>query len=201
MAKITSIVAQKKRGRVNIFVDGAYSFSVFENSIIDFNLFKGKEISTEEIKKITSHDSQSKALATAFRLLSFRPRSEKEIRNRLNLKYRSKITEYVIKKLKKDKYLSDESFVDFWIENRVRSRGVSLLKSELIKKGIAREIINEKILQIDEEDAYNNALKLIRLKTKYIKLEKREGIKKISAYLTRRGFSYDIIKRVLREIY
>lgn len=44
MPKITAITTQKRRGRYNIFIDGHYAFPVSEQSLIQFRLSKGQEL-------------------------------------------------------------------------------------------------------------------------------------------------------------
>lgn len=201
MGKITSITSQKRKGRVNINIDSEYAFAVFESALVDFDLHKGKELLTNEIKKIKDNDDMSKCLEGAYRHLSYRPRSEKEIRDKLNKKYSRELTGKVIEKLKKQKYIDDEEFTISWIENRKYSRGPRALQNELIKKGISKETITIALENQNSDEIYNNAITLIRSKSKYKNLTKNDAYKKVAPYLQRRGYNYDIIKQIINELY
>lgn len=201
MPKISSIVAQKNKKRVNVYVDGFYAFSVFKESLIGLNLFQEKEISKKEIEEIKNIDIENKSMSKAYNLLSYRPRSKEEIRKKLSLKFSDKIVKNTLKELEEKKYLNDEAFVDFWFENRAKSRGVALLRYELFKKGVAAEIIEQKISTHKPEKDLENAIALIKSKGKFKKLEQKEARQKIGSYLARRGYSYDIIKKALRRMY
>lgn len=201
MAKITGIVAQKRKGRVNVFIDGSFGFSVSEPALVDLNLYKGRELSSREMVEIRTDDDVSKCLDKAYRLLSFRPRSEKEMAKRLSEKFEPKTTETALKKLKKKGYVNDEEFVRFWIENRKKDRGPRALRSELIQKKVSREIIEEALRRLEPELFFESAKRLAESKSKAGSLSKREAYKKIAPYLDRRGYSWEVIKKVINELY
>jgi regulatory protein len=201
MAKITKIQAQRKKGRVNIFLDDSFSLAVYDAALVDFNLYKGKELTDTEITTLKNQDDEAKCLAKAYHLLSFRPRSEAELKKRLAEKYSEELAIKVIKKLKKNSYIDDAAFVDFWIENRSGSRGPKLLTDELIKKGVNKNLILEKLGQDNEEIIYQNALNLVESKSRFKKIDKKDAYNKIGPYLARRGYSYEIIKKVIKNLH
>ncbi|MBW6431961.1 RecX family transcriptional regulator [Patescibacteria group bacterium] len=201
MAKITKIQAQKKKGRVNIFLDDSFCLAVYDTALIDFNLYKGKELTDQEITTLKNQDDEAKCLAKAYHLLSFRPRSETELQKRLTEKYPAEMAIKVIKQLKGKGYIDDAAFVDFWIENRAGSRGPKLLTDELIKKGVERSLVLEKLSQINDESVYLNALNLVEGKSRFKNITKKDAYNKIGPYLARRGYSYEIIKKVIKKIY
>lgn len=112
-----------------------------------------------------------------------------------------KITiDLTIDRLLEQKFLNDIEFAKSWIESRQKYKGKSkfILKRELQKKGIEEEII-EKLLN-ESEDDFKVAKDLFeRKKGRYEHLPKMGFKAKISQYLGRRGFSWDIIKEVLKE--
>lgn len=147
-----------------------------------------------------------KCLNSALRFLSFRPRSEKEVRDRL-LKKRvsSKTIEQVIIYLKEKDFLSDSKFVRWWIEQRLefKPKGMRAIKMELRQKGIPSELIEEMLnnLQISNESELEKAKKLAEKKLQQLRLSEREEIvKKIGPFLMRRGFDYQTCKQVIDEI-
>lgn len=200
MAKITKISAQKRGDRVNIYLDDAFGFGITQNALVENGLFIGKELTVKEIEFLESSDQISKCLDKAYRFLSYRPRSEKEMRDKLSERFDKTTVNKAVTKLKKLKYINDRNFTDFWIENRSNSRGPALLQSELISKGIDREIIREAISKIDRQDVTARALALVVSKRKYHNLDRRELYQKVAPYLARRGFDYDIIRSVIGKL-
>ncbi len=149
-----------------------------------------------------------KYLNKAFHFLSYRPRSEKEIRDKLSMKKApQEIIERVIISLKEHKFLDDGKYAKWFIENRLRfnPKGQRLLKMELKQKGVDPEIIEEAIGNLskdDESEVPNNDLesakKLVEKKiARYKGIEKQIIYQKLGAFLARRGFSWDIIKKAI----
>lgn len=201
MAKITAIKIQEKRpNRINLFVDGVFAVGVSEKLLVDFDLYVGKELTEKEIEKIKEAESISKCLDKAYRLLSFRPRSEAELTVKLSEKFQLETVQGAFLILKKYNYINDEDFCRFWIENRGNTRGKKALYYELIKKGVAKEVIEEQLSKIEAQTELDSALALVKSKKKYLGLSQEEAYKKIGGYLSRRGFSYEIIKKVIKEI-
>lgn len=150
-------------------------------------------------------DEFDKFYNKTLKFLSYRPRSEKEIRDYLNRKKaESSITEKIIKSLKEFNFLNDEEFARWWIEQRTafKPRSLRVIKMELKQKGISDEIINN-VIQNSELRIQNDlkmAKEIVQKKIyKYKGLTRQEVFKKLGAFLARRGFSYDIIKQSIDE--
>jgi regulatory protein len=141
----------------------------------------------------------------ALRFLSFRPRSEKETRDRLFQKKAPKeVIDKIILKLKTQKFIDDEKFTKWWIDQRLsfKPRSITLIKRELLQKGVGKEIIDAQIsnFQFPISNELENAKKLINKKiVRYKNLSKREVYQKLGSYLARRGFNWDTIKQSIDE--
>ncbi len=147
-----------------------------------------------------------KYLESSLRFLAYRPRSEKEVRDNLTKK---KAPSDVIKKiiiwLKEQKFLNDEEFVRWWIEQRsqFRQRGIRIIKLELKQKGIRQELIDI-VVQGAEYKApsdLESAKKIVEKKiAKYRGLDRREIYQKLGAHLARRGFDWETIKKSIDDV-
>ncbi len=154
---------------------------------------------------LDSSDLFEKYLNKAFHFLSFRPRSEKEVRDSLlKKKAPPEIIERVIASLKEHKFLNDEDFARWFIDNRLRfnPKGLRVIKMELKQKGIDREIIDTAVDNLSKDvggDAPNSDLesakRLVEKKMpRYKGMERQVIYQKLGAFLARRGFNWDIIK-------
>ena len=150
-------------------------------------------------------DIFEKYYALSLRYLSYRPRSEKEIRDYLMRKKSSpEIIEHVISKLNDHKFLDDGEFARMWIESRNRSkpRSQRLLRLELKRKGIADEILESGIRnqELRGETDLELAKKIVSKKiSKLRNMDKQDIYKKLGGMLARRGFSWDTIKQAVDE--
>lgn len=217
MPQITSITEQKanlkrrqkeKDRRFNIFLDGKYSFSVGEENLLKFKVMEYKILTQDEINSIKGEENQSKLLDRAVNFLSYRPRSEKEVKDYLiktiskaeKLKWNeareSSLPDIVIEKLRKYGYINDVEFAKWWIESRTKAKpkGRKLIELELKGKGVDSNLI-VKLLPNKSKTDINLALKVLeKKKTKLSKLQPREVQKKVFNYLAYRGFDIDTIK-------
>lgn len=155
-------------------------------------------------------DDFEKYLSKALHFLSFRARSEKEVRdNLLKKKAPPEIIERVIISLKDHKFLNDEDFARQFIEQRLRFKPKSLriIKMELKQKGVEQEIIEQAFANLQknsEEDISQNDLesakKLVEKKIdKYRDLPKQVVYQKLGSFLARRGFDWDTIKKSIDD--
>jgi len=169
--------------------------------------------------QINKEDEFQKIFHRVLRFLSFRARSKKEILDYLNKKkVGEKRKKQVLEKLKKINLLDDKEFVLWWVEQRINFRpsGRRLLEQELRKKGVEREIIEETLEEIFKKEGKSReaiasrvyssfevelALRAAKKKfNRYKKLSPLEFRQKMAAFLSRRGFSWEVIKEVVDEI-
>lgn len=141
----------------------------------------------------------------ALRFLSYRPRSEKEVQEKLKLKkVEPHIVEKIILKLKEKKFINDEEFAKGWIESRLRfkPRSLRLIKIELKQKGIGQDLIDKLIndLKITINDL-DNAKKLVQKRVERLRgLSKEKIYQKLGRFLASKGFNWDTIKKSIDEI-
>ena len=202
MKTITAIEAQKRgRERVSIFLDGKFAFSVGRSVVEECDLHPGQLLSDSQVDELAAADLVGKCLNAALRLLSYRPRSEAEIRTRLSRRFNGETIEGVILRLRERQIIDDVAFATFWREERdsFSPRGRRLLKVELRNKGIDLEVIDEVLDGIDdEESAYRAAQKRGRTLAK----EDYETFRrKLGAFLRRRGFSYGVVNRTTERLW
>jgi regulatory protein len=201
MGKITAITRQKRnKERVNIFIDGTYAFSLAE--ITAAWLKTGQELTPEDIARLDAEDAVEKAKQSAYRYLSYRPRSTAEVRqNLLKKEYDEPVVEQVLARLNELNLLNDRDFARFWIEQRetFKPRSQRALRQELYQKGISREIIDEAISGVDETAAARKAAQ--KKAQNWNHLPRETFFSKMNGFLQRRGFNYAITKTVTEELW
>lgn len=151
-------------------------------------------------------DEFEKFYNKALKFLSFRPRSEHEVvKNLLKKKAPEDLIKKIISKLKEYKFLEDEEFTKWWIEQRAKfkPRALRLVKMELKQKGISNELIEQTIesLKLTTSSDLESAKKLIeKKKEKWKNLTREKKFQKVARHLSSKGFSYDIIKDVFKDL-
>lgn len=206
MSKVTNLQQQKRnKDRISIFIDNEFAMGVHKDLIIDHNIYVGKEMEEDFLEEVVKDDEQKKANAYALNLLSYRMRTERELYKRMRDKeYEEDLIVNAIAELKKLGYIDDRTFTEYYVEDKhnLNKLGKNKIKQELYYKGVEKEVIDEIIEEkTDDENEYNNALEVAQKRINSYKNEDKNKVyRKLGAFLTRRGFEYDIVKRVLKEV-
>ncbi|MFC2068265.1 regulatory protein RecX [Chloroflexota bacterium] len=203
MGKITAICKRKGRQRqVNIFLDGKSTFSLEQETAFKERLCVGQELSAHQIQALASSDYYCRCLNAAVHYLSYRPRSESEIKDRLRQRgFNRDSIELVMVKLKEQRLVDDLAFAQFWKDNResFSPRSQRLTQLELKQKGVAEDIIGQITKTIDDD---KNAYQTASAKTRNIHLTNYHSFRRqLGEYLNRRGFSYSVINHTLDRIW
>ncbi len=196
---ITALTVQKHNpDRVSVFLDGEFAFGVTLD--VAARLRKGQQLSDAEIAELRANDEVDKAYQAALHYLASRPRSRAEVERRLREKgHADDAIAAALTRLEARSYVDDAAFAAFWVENRsqFRPRSAAAVAHELHQKGIEGETVRAAVTAIDEESAAWSAVepRLERWRT----LTKAEFEQKIMAHLARRGFGFEVARKVARR--
>ncbi len=202
MPIITRLVQGKKNpNRVNLYLDNQFALALSIDKVGERDLKKGLELTEAQIDDLKDTDETDYIYAKLLNFLSYRPRTIKEVRDRL-YKYDVRDAtkqDVLVNKLKSQGYLDDSSFASWFIASRNthRPRSTRLLKSELKSKGVSEEIIQAVLTQITPESET-----IHRLLTKKLGLGRtlaQPERQKLLAYLSRQGFAWDKIAEVVKS--
>jgi regulatory protein len=203
MGKITRLVKGKSREkRVRVFLDGRYACTLLAEVVLKEGFRVGQELPAGQLEALTGKDRYQRCLNAAIRYLGYRPRSEAEIKQRLQRHgYDSTCTEKVLVQLKAQGLVDDTAFARFWKDNREsfspRSRRLTGL--ELRRKGLCNDIIEQVTGEINEsESAYRAALSKAR---RLSPADYADFRRHLGSYLGRRGFGYDVINETVKRIW
>lgn len=200
---ITAITAQKRNTqRLNISLDGEYAFSL--DRLTATWLKVGRKLSPEEIVSLQEKDEQEVAFNRALRYLSYRARSEAEMRKYLSDKgFSDHVSQTVIDRLKDERLINDPRFAQDWIDNRVsfRPRSQTQLRFELRNKGLSEDLIEDALQEADLDDIELACVAGKKLVGRYARLGWLDFRQKLGAALARRGFSYETVRSVTRQLW
>ena len=213
--KITDISLQARdNNRVNVSIDGVYSFSLDIAQVTDLNLKVGRELSDGELEELQEESQFGKLYMRALEYCLRRPHSVKEVRDYLWRKtqptlrkkqmgidnpvvYSERVASRVLSKLQQKAYVNDEAFARWWVENRQLSKGVSQRKltAELRSKGVHADIIAQTLEKTDRTDE-QELRKVIAKKHRRYAGDRQKFVQ----YLVRQGFSYDDVVSALNDV-
>ena len=149
-------------------------------------------------------DNFDKFYKKALNFLSFRPRSEKELRDYLIKKKADDLSIHkIIESLKENKFLNDKEFARWLIEQRTlfRPKAQRIIKMELKQKGIDADLIEDAFKDIVNSDLEKALALGLKRMERYAKEKDRKKIyEKLGRFLASRGFDWDTIKEVIDRI-
>lgn len=205
---ITALVAQAgDQRRVNVFVDDAFAIGVSVATLQREELYKGKVLSDEDWERLERAESDSKAWEAALRLLEVRPRAERELRDRLRRKqFDDARIDAVIARLRDLDLLDDRQFARMWVANRgtIKPKGSRALRSELIGKGVDRQVAADVVGAALTPEAELAACEQVarQAQGRYTSVADWPSFqRKLGGLLQRRGFGWEIAGPILRRLW
>jgi regulatory protein len=200
LAIITKIDRASRTGRIRIFLDGRYAFSLEAEAAL--GLREGQELGGETARGLVDKNEELRALAACYRSLAQRPHSEQELRQQLSRKHFALgAINNVIADLKARRLLDDAEFARFWCENRetFRPRSRQLTGLELRQKGVPAEVAAEATAGMDDaESAFRAGAKKAKL---LARADYETFLRRMGDFLRRRGYGYETVKATVDRLW
>lgn len=201
--RITKIEPQRNRNRVNIYIDNRFAIGLDDEIRYKYGLEIDMEIDDDFVKEILLAEEKNKAINYALRSLSYRARFEKEIYDALKRKgFDDNIIEDTIYYCKEKEYLNDRDFAESFVRDKINfsKLGPERIRYELRLKGISEDIIN-RVLRVSRDEQFETALELGKKRIRLYKDDTKDAkYRKLSGFLQRKGYSYEIVSKVLKEL-
>lgn len=215
---VSKIISTKKPGSFNIYLNNVYAFTLGSYTLSKFGISKNSLLTANSTCEILECEITERLKSKLLLFLSARPRSEKEILQKISLILKSKFSVFpifseissqkifelgsreAINFLKKYSYIDDVSFAKYLMEQRKnQGKGPIYIKQDLYRKGISKEIIQavlaDKSFDQPFEKSYKKALEKYK---KESDIQKRK--QKIIRYLLLRGFSFEKIQNYISSL-
>lgn len=187
---------------------------VFEDEtklLLNYNIFEKYKVSVDmdfsetEIQEMKYFSDIERAKSRAINYISGKLKTKYEVRLKLKEKdFTEDIIDEVIDILEKEEYLNDRLYCEVFIEDKkqLNGYGKNKIKSLLIQKGVSKSVFEDFLDEFEYEEEFDNALKMGIKKLNLLSNEEDifKKKQKLINYLAYRGFSFDVINDVIREI-
>lgn len=204
MGLITAIEVQKNDpDRRSIYIDGVFSVGVSSEVVLSLGLYVGLEVGEIELEAVAHREDRRKAINSAINLLGYRERTIGEIKQRLKSKgYPDDLIGEVIEELTRLELVDDEKFSKDWVESRgkFKPKSRTALVAELRNKGVDKELAERAVEDIDDDGEFEMAKSVAEAAVGKTSREGEALARYVSGVLARRGFNWEIIRRILDEI-
>lgn len=200
----------REPNRVNIFLDGHFAFSLDINQVVEAGVKIGYRVTNERLEDLRRMSEFGKLYQRTLEWVLTRPHSVRETRdylrrrqikrrilNRQRAREEKKplaeieddVMQLVITRLIEKKYLNDQKFAEFYVENRYVRRGIShkRLRMELQKKGVSSDLISAAMAKVQRDEGEEIFKVIAKKRKKYNDFQ-------LIGYLVRQGFNFQQAK-------
>ena len=198
--KITDIALTKKK-RYSLFFDGVFLFSVDDETYVRNHLSVGMELTNNQLDEIKEQSEVKFAKDYALKMLSYKSYTRKMLLEKISEKTEHQYAFIAIDRMEELGLIDDLDYAMRLSRDLVNLKNYSLKKceQELNHRGICSEYINQAIEQFSEIDPEIQIYKIVE--KKYInKLSEEKSRTRAINALVRRGFGYDDIRTVIKNL-
>lgn len=190
-----SAIRQTSPGRLTVTMEGGEEIKSTLGAVTALRLYSGRALSEPELEEFRLCSHRALARERALALISRRPMSKKELRDKLARKGEDEDTaEYCAGWLEERGLINDESYAAAVARHyAAKGYGAGRVRAELSRRGVPRDFWDGALESMPSGDEKIDRLLSARLKDP----EDREQIRKISAALYRRGYSWEEIRGAL----
>ncbi len=200
--QVLHIERQTRRKRLSVYLSAGQTLSLTADVAARFRIGAGQTLTPDRVEAIAAAQAREDATAAALRLVSFRPRSETEMRRALARRSVSPaLRDEVVSRLRELGLVDDAAFALSFVASRDRRspRSRRLLAQELRLKGVARETASLSADAVDDADAAYRAGG--RKASAMRGLDFPDFERRLGGFLLRRGFSYETTRGTVRRLW
>lgn len=184
-----------------IELDGKRKVYVNASIIDGSGLRQGQTISPETLSEIMGEDALRKAKKRALYLIGERDMCRGELLKKLTKTYGAEIAEEAAEHVCALGYVNDEEYAPKLAEYLIKRKrwGVRRVRYEMISRGLDRELVENTLADIDEDELDEELITLIE--KRYInKIADYDDRRRTIAALARRGYDFGSIKRCIEAV-
>ena len=196
-------IEEISQSRCRIYVDGNFAFVLYKGEIRLYKIREQEEISEETYRKITEEVLVKRAKLRCMNLLKSRPYTEYQLREKLRQgEYSREIQDTAIAYVKSFGYVDDVQYAKDYALSQTETKSRRAISESLMRKGIAKEIVEEVFADLEEDGNMSDERKLAEkwMEKKKFSPEKADykEQQKIAAFLYRKGIPMEVIRKAIR---
>lgn len=195
-------ISEVSKSRCRVYLDGQFAFVLYKGELRRFQIKVDQELSEESYQEIMTQILPKRAKLRSMNLLQSRDYTRRQLADKLKQgDYPQECIEEAIAYVESYGYIDDKRYARDFIEYHLSSRSRTRMETDLLRKGINKEIIREAFDELAgsgvEQDELAMACDLLRKKKYCADTATRQEQQKMYGFLYRRGFRSDIISKAL----
>lgn len=196
---VKAVVPVDKR-KCKVFLEGDFAFVLYKSEAARFHIEEGNDLPAKTYEMIEEEILLKRARDRTLYLLQSQGRTQAEMIKKLKDDgYSQSVTERVLSFLQEYHFIDDNAYTENYIHVNKGRKSKRQITYELQQKGVDRDQIRQMLEEnpVDEEETVRA---LLKKKTGGRIPEDKKEIQKLAAFLGRKGFSFEVISRVLRDV-
>lgn len=204
MPVITMIQAQKRPGRYNLYLDGAFAFGISESTLIQFRLAKDQQLEDSQVHAIQVAEIDATANTTALNYLSHQPRTKKELQTKLATEgFGPEVITPVLRRLTELGYLDDAAYAGMVVRDNLTlgDRGPTGVMAKLKAKGVDANVIADALAEVSASQWQELGLRVAQKAAKQnAKRAYKDQLQRIQLALCQKGFTGDQVPLIMADL-
>lgn len=185
-----------------VFLDGEFAFVLYKGELRKYGIVEGEELPPDLYAEIMHVLLPHRARLRCMNLLQARPYTRKQLLDKLKQgKYPDSVMENALAYVESFGYVDDAAYARSYVEDHLETRSLRRIEEDLARRGIDRETVRQAMEEVQEQEGEQNEERMIRrlLERKNYNPSEADYKEKqrIQAFLYRKGFSPDKIRRVM----
>lgn len=194
--RIESILPVGKR-KCKVLLEEGFAFVLYRGEAERFQLREGADLSQERYRQIESEILDKRARERCFALLKTRDRTGRQLEDKLKEDgYPQAVIQRTMDFLRTKGYFDDQSYARRYVELGASRKSPRQMAWELERRGVDRDQIRQALTEAAPSEEETIRALARKKAADYDRLTGQE-LYKLYAYLARRGFSYEAIRRAL----
>lgn len=203
MATVTKVTQQKRPGRYNIYLDDEFALAVDEKILIDYNLFKGTELTESQIAEVQAAEYEQKAYASGLLYATGQLRSRYQVYSKLREKdFPIDVINHALDRLENAHVIDDGAFAESYFQG-VKHNGKFGKKGAIQKLkewGVDYDVIEDKATIYDDEaEQVHLDEQIPKLMVKNQRKSKRLAEQSVTQKLLQKGFAMRNIQQAFQN--
>ncbi|MBD5526126.1 MAG: regulatory protein RecX [Lachnospiraceae bacterium] len=195
-------ISEVSKSRCRVYLDGQFAFVLYKGELRRFQIKVDEELPEESYREIMTEILPKRAKLRSMNLLQSRDYTRRQLADKLEQgDYPQECIEEAIAYVESYGYIDDKRYARDFIEYNLASKSRTRIETDLMRKGIGKEIIRaafEELTDLDvQQDELALACDLLRKKKYCADTATGQEQQKMYGFLYRRGFRHDIISKAL----
>ena len=193
--ELTELPAKK----VRVALEGADDLVLYRGEIRKYHIEEGTELPEEVYQDIFYTVIGKRAKKRAMHLLEKMDRTERNLRENLRLNgYPEKLIDDAVEYVKRYHYIDDLRYAENYIRFHQDRKSAQGLKLDLMKKGVAKELIEQALLEEYQSDEQEMIAQILQKKGYFSGEKLPAEQQRMYRYLLRRGYKSSDILHVMK---